>query len=53
MVTMRKGGVSSNGLKSNIVLNQEIIRGCRENGIRTNEAMVYSKYFVKLFELMP
>jgi glycosyltransferase involved in cell wall biosynthesis len=53
MVTMRKGGVSSNGIKSNIILNHEIIRGCRENGIRTNEVMVYSKYFIKLFELMP
>src|SRR5579871_2740865 len=31
MVTMRKGGVSSNGIRSNIILNDEIIRGCREN----------------------
>lgn len=53
MVTMRKGGVSSRNIKSNIILNQEIIRGCRENGISTNKAKVYSKYFVKLFELMP
>jgi glycosyltransferase involved in cell wall biosynthesis len=53
MVTMRKGGVSSNGLRSNIILNQEIIRGCRENGISTNAMMVYSKYFIKFFELMP
>jgi glycosyltransferase involved in cell wall biosynthesis len=51
MVTMRKGGVSSNGIRSNVILNREIIRGCRENGIRTNEVLVYSKYFVKLFEL--
>lgn len=53
MVTMRKGGVSSNGIRSNIVLNEEIIRGCRENGISTNHFMVYSKYFTKLFELVP
>ena len=53
MVIMRKGGVSSRNIKSNIILNQEIIRGCRENGISTNKAKVYSKYFVKLFELMP
>lgn len=53
MVTMRKGGVSSNGLKSNIILNEEIIRGCRENGISTNYLKVYSKYFTKFFELMP
>jgi len=51
MVTMRKGGVSSNGIMSNIILNDEIIRGCRENGIRTNVFKVYPKYFTKLFEL--
>jgi len=51
MVTMRKGGVSSNGIRSNIILNNEIIRGCRENGIKTNVLKIYPKYFVKLFEL--
>ena len=51
MVTMRKGGVSSNGILSNIILNDEIIRGCRENGIPTNVFKVYPKYFTKLFEL--
>ncbi len=51
MVTMRKGGVSSNGIMSNIILNDEIIRGCRENGIRTNVFKVYPKYFTKFFEL--
>ena len=51
MVTMRKGGVSSNGIRSNIILNDEIIRGCRENGIKTSVFKVYPKYFVKFFEL--
>lgn len=51
MVVMRKGGVSSRNLMSNVILNKEIIRGCRENGIYTNVFMVYSKYFRKLFEL--
>jgi len=51
MVTMRRGGVSSRGIRSNIILNDEIIRGCRENGIRTNVFKVYPKYFIKLFEL--
>lgn len=52
MVIMRKGGVSSRNLMSNVVLNNEIMRGCRENGIYTNAFMVYSKYFRKLFELL-
>lgn len=51
MVTMRKGGVSSNSIMSNIILNKEIIRGCRENGIRTNVFKIYPKYFIKFFEL--
>jgi len=51
MVKMRRGGVSSRNLTSNIVLNNEIIRACRENGISTNVFKVYPKYFTKLFEL--
>ena len=52
MVTMRKGGVSSSGLKSNVILNNEILRACRENGIKTNLPLIYLKYFVKVFELV-
>jgi glycosyltransferase involved in cell wall biosynthesis len=52
MVVMRKGGVSSNGIKSNIVLNNEIKRACAENGIRTNLPLIYLKYFTKVFELI-
>lgn len=52
MVKMRKGGVSSNGIQSTFVLNNEIIRACRENGISTNVFKVYPKYLVKLFELI-
>jgi glycosyltransferase involved in cell wall biosynthesis len=51
MVTMRKGGVSSRGIMSNIILNDEIIRGCRENGIQTSVLRVYPKYLTKFFEL--
>ncbi len=51
MVKMRKGGVSSNGIKSNITLNSEIIRACRTHGIKTNVLKIYPKYFNKVFEL--
>jgi glycosyltransferase involved in cell wall biosynthesis len=51
MVKMRKGGVSSNGIKSNITLNNEIIRACRKHGIKTNVLKIYPKYFKKVFEL--
>ncbi len=52
MVVMRKGGASTRNWKSNIILNEEIIRGCQENGLYTNRVMVYSKYFRKLWELI-
>lgn len=52
-VKMRTGGVSSRNLKSNWILNQEIVRACRENGIQTNMAKVMLKYFTKIFQLLP
>jgi hypothetical protein len=51
MVKMRIGGVSSNGIRSNIILNKEIVRACRKHGIRTSALKIYPKYFNKVFEL--
>ncbi len=51
MVKMRTGGVSSNGIKSNITLNNEIIKACRSHGIKTSALKIYPKYFKKVFEL--
>lgn len=50
-VSMRTGGVSTKSIKSNFILNKEIVRACRENNIRTNYFYIYSKYFTKVFEL--
>lgn len=52
MVNMLTGGVSNQSLKSFYVLNKEIVRACRENGIRTNLLLVSLKYFRKVFELV-
>lgn len=49
---MRIGGTSTNGLRSMLTLNREIIRGCRENGIYTNYLMIYSKYLFKPWEFI-
>jgi len=49
-VSMRTGGVSNKSICSNFILNKEIARACKENGIRTNYLNIYSKYFLKLFE---
>lgn len=51
-IKMRLGGISTNSLKSNIILNREILRACKENGIKTNIFKIYSKYPKKLLELI-
>jgi glycosyltransferase involved in cell wall biosynthesis len=48
VVTMRTGGDSTRNLKSNWILNKEIVRGCRENGIYTNMAILTFKYVFKV-----
>lgn len=50
--SMALGGVSTRNLKSNILLNQEIKRGCEENGLKTNYLKIYTKYLFKWKELL-
>lgn len=49
---MRTGGVSTSSYKSNILLNREIVRACKENGIWTCMPLLFLKYFVKVFEFI-
>lgn len=51
-VSMRTGGISNKSICSNFILNQEIAKACKENGIYTNYIYIYSKYFFKLFEFL-
>jgi glycosyltransferase involved in cell wall biosynthesis len=50
MVHMRTGGVSNKSILSRYVLNKEIVKACRENGVNTNMARLSLKYFKKVFE---
>lgn len=50
LVRMRSGGVSTGGWRNTLLLNREVLRACRENGIHTNPLMILSKYPVKLLE---
>lgn len=52
LVRMQTGGASTGGWRAKIRLNQEVLRACRENGIRTNMLKILSKYPVKLLELL-
>lgn len=49
-VKMRSGGLSSSGLKSNWVVNREIIRACIENGLYTNMFVLALKLPYRLLE---
>lgn len=49
---MRTGGRSTESFRANLLLNREIVRACRENGIWTCLPLLLMKYFVKVFELI-
>lgn len=51
LIRMRSGGVSTSGLSSSLLLNREIVKACKDNGIYTNLVLVLLKTPVKLLEL--
>jgi glycosyltransferase involved in cell wall biosynthesis len=53
LIKMRLGGLSTASLKSTWIINQEDLRACRVNGLRTNYLRLYSRYFRKIFEYNP
>jgi len=52
LVRMRTGGVSTRGWRNTLLLNREVLRACRENGIRTNILKLLSKYPIKALEFV-
>lgn len=52
LVSMRTGGKSTKNWRSNLVLNQEIVRGNRENGYFCCLPMLAPKYFFKIWEFV-
>jgi len=50
LTRMQNGGISTRGLRSTLLLNQEILQSCRENQIPTNYLKLLSRYPRKLFE---
>jgi glycosyltransferase involved in cell wall biosynthesis len=49
---MRPGGKSTKSWRSNLLLNQEIVRGNRENGYFCCLPMLVPKYFFKIWEFI-
>jgi hypothetical protein len=52
LVRMRTGGVSTGGWRNTLLLNREVLRACRENGIATSLPRILSKYPAKLLEFL-
>lgn len=52
LVKMRSGGLSSSGIKSNWVVNREIIRACKESDLYTNFLFLALKLPLRLLELI-
>ncbi len=52
LVRMRTGGISTSGWRNTVLLNKEVLRACRENGIDTNMLKIFSKYPAKLMEFL-
>ena len=49
---MRLGGVSTKSIKSNFIINKEIVKACKENGIYTNMGILMLKYFIKVWQFI-
>jgi hypothetical protein len=49
--TVRFGGVSTSGIKSILLLNSEIIKACKKNGVYTNLFFLILKIPFKILEV--
>jgi hypothetical protein len=52
VIRMRTGGASTRGLRQSWILNREIVRACRANGIWTTLPLVLLKLPAKLMETL-
>jgi glycosyltransferase involved in cell wall biosynthesis len=52
VVNMQAGGISNSSWRNRLLLNREVVRACKENGIHTNLLKILVKYPFKLLELM-
>ena len=51
LVRMRTGGISTSGFRNSLLLNTEIVKACKSNGIYTNLFFVLLKIPFKILEL--
>ncbi len=52
VTVMRGGGLTTQGLSSNRKINQQVAAVCRDRGVWTHPAIIWSKYAAKAFQLI-
>ena len=52
LVRMQSGGISTSGFKNTILLNKEVFRAIRKNGMYTNLFMLLSRYPSKILQYL-
>jgi len=52
LVRMRAGGISTSGIKNSLLLNSEIVKACKRNGVYTNLFIMLFKIPFKLLEFL-
>lgn len=50
LVAMKPGGLSNGSIKKRLILNNEIIKACKDNGVYTNWFKISTKFFRKISE---
>jgi len=52
LVKMRLGGISTSGIRSNLIIGAEMVKACKSNGVYTNIFFVMSRLPLKAMELI-
>lgn len=52
LVKMQTGGLSAAGWKNTLMMNKEVMRACRENGIQTSWLKLLCRYPLKILEFL-
>lgn len=52
LLTMRTGGISTNSIKSKVLINKEFLKACNENQLKTNYIFLSLRYFSKIIGLI-
>ena len=52
LVRMQSGGISTGGFRNTVLLNKEVFRAIRKNGIYTNLFMLISRYPSKILQFL-